>query len=222
MLKFLMSLLRHGEMKFQSGQIGLLGENVNMLPTSYFVGLTRYFMKRQETDKNAISDLYLITWFIAYDYMGVFEKAYNVESFVDRYRLGMDVVDLAGFGDYKTIRWKDGSLSYIYALGNPIPRFFYPSKKPVDHILRGITAGGGMVVHHNLLHCVEEECAAVTGGNRCVLINATEKEFGEMNKTDLLYDQIDLDYIAPKQKELIKNIKKYKKGKFDPWTYLFS
>jgi len=217
-----MKLLTHGEMTFKSGQISLMGQNINILPTNYFVGLTHHFLKEAKTDKHALDNLYLVGWFSSYDYMSRFEKAYGVKSFVDRYRLGMDVVDMSGFGDYKTIKWADGSLSYFYILNNPLPKFFYPSKKPVDHVLRGINAGGGIVVHHNLVQCVEEKCAAVTGGNRCVFITATEDKFDELKKTKLLHEQIDLDYLVPKQKILIKNLNNYRKGKFNPWKTLFS
>ena len=92
----------------------------------------------------------------------------------------------------------------------------------MDHVLRGITAGGGLIVHHNLVQCVEEECAAVTGNNKCVLINATEKKFDEMGKLELLTKQVDLDFVVPRQKECIKNLDKYKCGEFDPWESLFS
>ena len=129
---------------------------------------------------------------------------------------------MAGFGDYKTIRWEKGKLSYVYSLDNPLPKYFYPSKQPIDHILKGITAGGGLIVHHKLLNCVEEECAAVTGTNKCVFINATEEMYEEMGKTDLLHQQLDLDFLVPRQKECIANLDKYKKGEFDPWDVLFS
>ncbi len=221
MFRFLMKLLSSRQINFEEGKITLLKQPIEMMPANYFVGLTRYFMEKQKTDKNAISELYLIGWFIAYVYMGVFEEVYKLKAFTDRYRLGMDVVSMSGFGDYKTIKWEKGKLSYVYSLDNPIPKYFYPSKVPVDHILRGITAGGGLIVHHALVHCAEEECAAVTGGKKCILINATEEKFEEMGKTDLMNEQLDLDFIVPRQKECIKNIGKYKKGEFDPWTVLF-
>ncbi|MCD6229320.1 MAG: hypothetical protein J7K00_00775 [Candidatus Diapherotrites archaeon] len=206
-------------MKFSSGQISLLGQYVNIMPTSYFVGLTKYHLKNQKKDPNSISKLYLMGWVTASDYMKRFEEVYDVKGFVERYRLGMDVVSMAGFGDYKTIEWKDGSLSYVYTINNPLPKFFYPSKEPVDHILRGVTAGGGYIVHHNLVQCVEETCAAVTGLDKCVLINATEKEFGNLNKEDLLASQVDLDFIVPRQKEVLRGLKKKKEG-FDIWEIL--
>ncbi|MCK4884351.1 MAG: hypothetical protein KAS30_05745 [Candidatus Diapherotrites archaeon] len=206
-------------MSFTPGQISLLGQYVNILPTNYFVALTKDYMRRQKTDPNAISTLYLIGWFVGFEYMERFETTYNVKAFVERYRLGMDVVSMSGFGDYKTIEWKEGKLSYVYTLNNPFPKFFFPSKEPVDHMLRGITAGGGYVVHHNLVNCAEEMCAAVTGLDKCILVNATEKEFGNLGKTKLLEDQVDLDYIVPRQKEVLKKFKN-KKKEFDAWEIL--
>ena len=222
MYKFLFKLLASRQLKFEEGQITLLKQPIEMLPASFFVGLTKYFLQKQKTDKNSLSEIYLIGWFVAYVYTSVFEEKYKTKSFVDRYRLGMDIVGMAGFGDYKSIKFEEGKLSYVYSLNNPIPKYFYPAKEPVDHILRGVTAGGGMSVHHNLVQCVEEECAAVTGGDRCVLINATEDKFSDMGKEDLLKKQVDLDFIVPRQKECLKNFDKYKKGKFDPWKCLFS
>ena len=45
--------------------------------------------------------------------MGVFEEVYKLKSFKDRYILGMDVVSMSGFGDYKTLRSEKGKLSWI-------------------------------------------------------------------------------------------------------------
>ena len=222
MFKFLMKLITTGQMKFKTGEISLLGQNINIMPTEYFIGLTRYFFQRAKNEKHALEELYLIGWFTAYEYMSDFEKAYKVKSFIDRYRLGMDVVEMAGYGDYKTIKMEEGKLSYVYTIDNPIAKLMQPSSKPVDLILSGITAGGGMIVHHNLVHCVEEECAAVTGKNKCTLISATLEKMEEMGKMDLLKDQLDLDFIIPRQKEIIKHFESYKKDKKDPWKVILT
>ena len=222
MFKFLMKLISTRQMKFGVGEISLFGQYINIMPSAYFVGLTKYFFQRSKTEPHALEELYLIGWYTAYEYMSAFEEAYKVKSFIDRYRLGMDVVEMAGFGDYKTIKMEEGALSYVYTIGNPIAKMFKPASRPVDLVLCGITAGGGMIVHRNLVHCVEEECAAVTGKDKCILLSASLKKMDELGKMDLLKDQLDLDFLIPRQKEIIKNFDKYKKGEKEPWEVLLT
>ena len=109
-----MKLISSRQITFEEGKITLLKQSIEMIPANYFVGLTRYFMEKQKTDKNALSELYLIGWFVSYVYMNVFEEVYNLKTFVDRYRLGMDVISMSGFGDYKTIDWEKGKLFIHY------------------------------------------------------------------------------------------------------------
>ena len=57
MFKFLMKLISSRQITFEEGKITLLKQPVEMMPCNYFVGLTKYFLEKQKTDKNAISEL---------------------------------------------------------------------------------------------------------------------------------------------------------------------
>ena len=43
-----------------------------------------------------------------------------------------------------------------------------------------------------------------------------------MNKEKLMKEQLDLNFIEPKQKKIIENIYKYRKGEIDPWKIIIA
>ena len=185
------------------GEISLLNQRVAMIPVSFFVELHKYALKSK--DKRFKDDLYLWAWKTAYLYIKKFDEEYGLKTFEERYRWGMDVAAAAGFGDYKTIDYKPGQYSHFYVFNNPIAQAFYPYKEPVDIMLRGINAGGGTACHLKIVNCLETECQAING-ERCVFVTGTEKAHRKMGIEHLYATQIDLDYILPIQKEIIKEL----------------
>ena len=214
MMGFFMKLLMARQVKIEKGEFRLFNQNVTVLPASFIVALTKYFMRAKDR-KRSLSDFYFMSWAISFDFMERFSEKFKVKTFEDRYKLGMDVVAMSGLGDYKTIKWVKGKLSHVYVMNNPIARFFQPSKVPVDYFYSGVTAGGGMIVHklkkEHIFHCVETECHAMNG-KRCVFVSATEEMHKKMGTWDKFLKDIDLEYILPKQMEFFKNYKKFRKG----------
>ncbi len=216
----LVKLLATGHISLKEGEIKIVGQRVAAVPIEFYLGLTRNTISLQEKDPDAVSRLYLNGWISGYVYMVNFEKDYKVKSEQDRYRLGMDIASFAGLGDYETTEWVPGKYSKFRILDNPIGPSLYPSKKPVDHLIRGLQGGGGSIVHHKIVQCVETSCAAVVGGSTCEMINAPMDVLEEMDLSDKTTEQINIDYVLPRQKEFVKNFGKFLRGKYNPWDKL--
>ncbi len=192
-----------GQLKIKEGEISLLHQRVSMIPTSFLINLQKNIPKTK--DSHYRDDLYLNAWRMSFEYIKLFVETYELENFESRYKWGMDIACTAGLGDYKTIDYKYKEFSHFHIFDNPIAQAFYPSKKPVDVILRGINAGGGVACHLELVNCLEVDCEAMNG-KQCEFITGTEKAHQKLGVDHLYNEQMDLDYILPIQKELIKEI----------------
>ncbi len=192
-----------GQLKISEGDISLLGQRVAMLPTSFFVEMEKTVQKSNSPTLR--DDVYLWAWKIAYLYIKKFVEEYGLKTFEERYKWGMDIASLAGFGDYKTIDYHDKEYSYFYIINNPIAEAFYPSKKAVDTFLRGINAGGGTACHMQIVNCLETDCQAING-QKCVFITGTERAHEKFGVSDLYAEQLDLDYVLPQQKEFLRKV----------------
>jgi len=191
-----------GQLKIKLGNISLLEQRVAMLPVSLFVEMTKDVLNSPK-DRHLMDDLYIWGWKISYLYIKRFVEEYGLKTFEERYRWGMDIASVAGLGDYETIDYHDKQFSYFYVIDNPIAEAFYPSKTPVDILLRGINAGGGAACHLTLVNCVEIDCQAING-EKCKFLTGTEKAFKKFGVEELVNEQIDIDYVTPIQKEFLK------------------
>ena len=203
-----------GKLKFSFGKITLLEQNIVMIPVEIFTLLTKYVLEHPSRDLE--KELYLISWKTAYDYIKRFVESYNLVTFEERYKLGMDVASMAGFGAYATISYKEGHHSYFKVIGNPIAEYFFKKRgnkkiiDKVDIILRGINAGGGTACHMKLVQDIEIECAA-SNGRECIFLTGTEKAFKDFGCYDIYKEQ-----ILSLGKDLIKEQKNYLKKKGFP------
>ncbi len=218
MMKFFMKLLVSRQIKIERGEFRLFNQNVTVIPITFLAELTKYYMSKTENKKQGLSDFYFMAWAMAYDFMERFSENYKIKTFEDRWTLGMDIVAMTGLGDYKTIKWEKGKLSHVYVENNPVAKYFYPSKAPIDYFYCGLTAGGAMIVHKlgasNIFNCVETECGAVNG-KKCVFVSAVPKKHEEMGTWDAMQSFIDIDYVLPKQIEFFKKYKQFRKGNND-------
>jgi len=202
--KWLMELLISKQLKFEEGEIELLGEYVLMVPVNFFVEATKVAIKG---GKRAINDLYFSAWTSGFAIVDKFIERYHLHKFEERYKIAMDVLALAGIGDYKTIEFLPTKISHFKVFKNPIARKFYPSKKVVDHFLRGANAGGGTLVHERIINCVELDCEAING-KECEFVNATEEVLKEKVNSKIIKSQLDLKYLIKKEKKFMDEWKK--------------
>ena len=200
MLKWLSKLLISGNLKFENGQMVLLGEKVFIVPVNYFVEDT----EKTFDDKKKMMDIYWASWTAGYRIMKTFVKKYKLRKFEERYKIAMDVLQLAGMGHYETIEFKNKEFTYFKTRNNPLPRKLYPQKFPVCHFIRGANAGGGTWVHEKIMNGIEEKCEA-QNKNVCVFLNGTTEVLKKRIKGDMIKQQLpDFDTLLAKEQEFVK------------------
>ncbi|UCG95710.1 MAG: hypothetical protein JSV92_01510 [archaeon] len=196
-------MLISGNIKFKEGQIVLMGEKVFLLPVSYFAEETRRAMKE---GMDNIMDIYWSAWVAGYHIMKNFVRGYKLKKFEERYKVAMDVLQLAGMGFYETINFKRGEYTYFKTRNNPLAQSFFPSKKPICHFIRGANAGGGVWVHETIMNCLEEECES-QNHKECVFLNATIDVLRKRVKSSYIKKQFaDIDSLIERQKEFVKRM----------------
>lgn len=202
MYGFLTKLFLSKRFKLEQGKVTIFDEPFAFIPMVSFVQMTKDAIER---GRQAINDLYFYGWVYGYEVTRHLLKSFGVhtglQSFNDRYTVTMNIVELVGFGDYKTESFTVGDARFKNH-DNPFALKFYPSKIMVDHYLRGMNAGGGALVHEMLVNCIELECAAINGKycNFVVGSHDTLKKFDQ----DLVSSQLDLEYLLNRQKKLIE------------------
>jgi len=207
MYGFITKLMVSGKLKFTNGEIDVFEEPFALVPMVSIAQMTRDAMKR---GGRAINDLYFYGWVYGFVVTLAMVKKFKLKKFEERYKISMDVAALVGFGDYQTVSFKKGH-SHFKAIKNPFAMEFYPSKKLVDHYLRGMNAGGGTIVHEEIINCIEFKCTA-QNGSHCLFDNVNKSEMDKFNQK-LVKSQIDYNYLLKRQKELIIGCKE-KLGKY--------
>jgi hypothetical protein len=204
MYGFVSKLLLSRKLKFEKGKIILLNQPMAFVPVDFFIEETKRVLKGKE--KEEMVRLYFDAWKAGVFFMRDFTKGYNVRKFEDRYNLAMEIISMAGFGDYQTVAFKGGVFSHFNIINNPIAEFFYPSKSPVDFITRGFNAGGGTIVHETIINTIETACKAVNG-KMCTHISANPSFLGKYKDQKLVSEQLDLEWLLSRQIEFIKDRK---------------
>ena len=207
MYGFISKLLFSRKLRFEKGKIVLLDQPMAFVPIDYFIEETKRIL--DTNDRKEMFRLYLDAWKAGVFFMFNFSKGYEVKKFEDRYNLAMEIISMAGFGDYKTLAFKGGVFAHFNILNNPVAEFFYPSKVPVDFITRGFNAGGGTIVHETIINTIEISCKAMNGQN-CTQINGNTEFLSAYKDKKLVSEQLDLKWLLPRQKKFIKD-KKYTK-----------
>ncbi len=202
---FLSKLLISRQLKFEKGQIILLNRPMAFVPIEFYIHITKEVLKSYKE----IREIYLDAWKAGVIFMRDVAEKYSMEKFEERYKNAMDIISSAGFGDYQTLEFEAGKFSHFKILNNPIAEKFYPSKVPVDHILRGFNAGGGTPVHERIINTIETDCKSMNG-KFCIHVNATKEILKKYKDQRLVKSQLDLNYLFKKQKAFLKKIK-YKK-----------
>ena len=202
MYGFISKLIMSGKLNFKEGQISLLGQPMVIVPADFYVEATRHIIENR--DKKEMMDLYLDAWEAGVCFMRDISQAYKMKKFEERYKISMDIISMAGFGDYQTLAFEKGVHTHFKIMNNSLALKLRPSKKPVCHILRGFNAGGSTIVHEKIFNCIETECAAVNG-HYCIHIDGITGFISKKDKK-LVNEQLDLKWLLPKQKKFMKGI----------------
>ena len=196
----LSKLIISGKLKFTEGKIIGFDLPFALVPMSSLKKMTDDVI---ESGIKAISDIYFYGWVYGYTVTKNMTKILKLRKFEERYKIAMDIVGVTGFGDYRTLSFKQADHAKFLVKGNPFAAQYYPSQKFVCHYLRGMEAGGGCWVHEILINNIEFECAAITGSD-CLHMNLSPTRIAEVDKK-LLKSQLDLDYVIKREKEFIKD-----------------
>lgn len=200
--KYLRQLALGGEISFADGKISILNTPMVMVSTNSIKKMTE---DATAEGLDGIARLYFEGWTYGYDITYNLVKRYKLKLGPDRYQVTMNITDLCGFGAFRTIEFKIGSYSNFYIIDNPLALMFYKEgkKDKIDHYLRGMNAGGGVVVHEILMACIEFECAA-ENGKRCRHMNLSDELLGKVDKK-LVESQYPMDILREKEMEYIKS-----------------
>ena len=201
MLGFLTKLMVSGQLKFEEGRIVLLKQPMVFVPVDFFIESTKRVIANK--DRKGMLNLYLDAWKSGFVFMEAVSEIYKMKKFEERYRIAMDIISMAGFGDYETLEFRRGEYSHFRIMNNRIAEHFHPSTVAVDHVLRGFNAGGGTPVHERIINTIETECKAVNG-DHCIHVNATTEILEKYRDRKLVEEQLDLEYLLREQKNFLR------------------
>ncbi|MCL5427572.1 MAG: hypothetical protein M1321_00090 [Candidatus Marsarchaeota archaeon] len=196
-----MKLLISGKLKFKPGEISLLNDPMSILPMKMIKSMTDDMVRE---GMKGISELYYWGWVSGYELTYRLAVSMNLKKFEDRYKLVMDIAAMFGFGDYKTLSFEKAKYTKFNVIQNPFAKRYYPSKELVDHLLRGVNAGGGTVVHERIMNCIELECAA-QNNTHCLFVNASDEVLSTLDQK-VVGMQLDIKTLREKQIDFIRSM----------------
>ena len=204
MYGFLTKLFLSKRLKLEQGKVTIFDEPFAFVPMVSLAQMTKDAIER---GRQAINDLYFYGWVYGYEVtrhvLQSFGLHTGLQSFNDRYTVVMNIVEMVGFGDYKTYSFKVGDARFKN-FDNPFALRFYPSQIMVDHYLGGMNAGGGTLVHEVLINCIELDCAAING-KYCEFVNGSNETLKTFDPK-LVNSQLDLEYLLTREKKFIEEM----------------
>ncbi|UCG95267.1 MAG: 4-vinyl reductase [archaeon] len=201
MYGFLTKLLLSGKLKFELGEIKFARENVTIISMDTMKDITDDALKE---GKKGILRIYMYGWHEGFNFTKDYMKDLKLKKFEETYKLIMDVAEMIGYGDYKTLDFEQKKFSKFKNIGNPFAKLYHPSKDVVCHFVRGMNAGGGTALHEVLMNGIELECTA-QNGNHCLFMNVSNKILREdPNFSKIVKKQLDLEKLKSRQIEIIK------------------
>jgi len=157
-------LLIARQLKMEAGGMYIFDERWNMIPTKILAETFREIMKRpqlipkiynvaKESNKKSFA-------YVMKDKMGL-EKIKFVQ-------VGIDISTMSGWGNIQLVNVDvETGTSNTNIYNSPIGSVYGPSKKPVDHIFRGIMAGALSLALGKEIDFIEHNCIAM-GKPYCV------------------------------------------------------
>ncbi|MEM0480658.1 MAG: hypothetical protein QXQ14_00495 [Candidatus Aenigmatarchaeota archaeon] len=209
MLTKLLNLFISGRVKVENGKYRIFDEFWVFLNSKFLADLTMLAFKH-----STVPAIYLISWINGFIIVNKMIKELKIENQPDKiYRLGMDFASILGYGLYKTHYYSFQKFTY-FEIDSPIADYIkkewnFEAKKlrNVDIIAAGFMAGGGSLVHKQVVQTLEIECK-VNNKPKCIFLTMSEdyaKEKGLINEIEKRYN---LKEIYPIQKYVFENYDK--------------
>jgi len=199
MYELLAKLMLAGKLKFEQGKINFASQYMTWLPLKTLKFMTLEAIKEGQ---EGINKLYLIGWHFGYIFTDSYMQTFSLKPFEETFKMIMDVAVLIGYGDYKTLEFKQKHHSKFVNIDNPFGKLFYPSKEKHCIFIRGVNAGGGTALHQILMNGIELECTA-NNNKQCLFMNL-ENSVLQSQYPEFMKEQVDLKWLTPRQLKIIK------------------
>ena len=166
-------------LQFKEGEVLIMGENVNITPTSIFADFQKSLIANIGFEK-AYDSLYETAKKVSIDYNKKFSKKRGFKSKRDLAEWQIKLITLAGWGTWSfksldiekqtaTIHIKDSPFSQIYGKCN----------YPIDIIPLGLAAGGAVTTLGEGVDAIETKCTSM-GESHCEIKIAPKKEIDSL------------------------------------------
>lgn len=177
MFEIVAQLLLHKQLKFEEGNITLLGQDVVIFPYENLFSIQKIIEKSGKT-----YDLYLSSKELGKIWIKNLLKAYKMDTINGQAEWGEKVFTLAGLGKMKILKWNVEDSSMIYRIYDSITARHYGNiGRCVCHIPRGWFAGAACVFFKKDVDAVETKCIS-KGGDFCEFVIKPKKDFDSRNK----------------------------------------
>ena len=186
MLDKVTELLLHGQLKFNQGEIQLLGQSVGMVPIDYLVTVQKNLEKNNvENVLYSNSKEMGIRWFKnMYDHFKI--KPQDVT------RWGVNILSVAGWGETLVVDFDmQKEMMKVNIRNSAQAKAYGKSDHPVDSFVRGCYASGAQVLFGKECDAVEIRCMS-QGFDFCEFVAQPTEKFDLNNpvvKKQLVFPQ---------------------------------
>lgn len=168
-------LLMMKQIRFVEGEISLFNERVVISPKDTLVAITKFMNKHPEVIPEIYEDIrnsFEKGWALEA------KKRYGFKETRDYFKWLIDLSNIAGWGKSELVSFDSKKIEGKFKTYNSLIGSFYKNKldSPVDHIWRGLTAGGLTKVFERDIDWFEIKCIA-KGDPYCEFIFKTRESF---------------------------------------------
>ena len=171
MFKTVAKLFLSKQIIFEKGHIVLLGHRDSFTPLNTYVEILRIMLKNK--NENLI---YKSCKTSGYEWFELMAKNFPGMKQMEAIKWGIDLVTLSGWGIPSLKKADLNKKHFIFILKNSTTaKNFGKYKEPVDHLFRGLVAGGMSYIVKTDLDSIETHCT-VLGDKVCEFFVAPQKD----------------------------------------------
>ncbi len=182
MINVMMNLLLNRQIKFENGKLELMGIRDSFTPIETYIEILKILNKANEENL-----IYYSAKIAGYNWLKSMKITFPGLKQKEAIQWGIDLVSASGWGIPSIEKIDFEANTAIFLLSKSITSQLYgKSEKPVDHLFRGMLAGGLSYILKQELDSVEIECSAMTNINNCRFI------VGPISKLNLYGNQTEM------------------------------
>jgi predicted hydrocarbon binding protein len=183
-------LLMAREIKFKEGEISLLGDRVVLIPAYSLGSMLKSASENPELGKSLY---YVSKECLRNGFAKVVRSKYGLTG-MRLIEWLVNVGHVAGWGSISIVK-RDVSperVEFVFHVKNPPLLGLAKSAKPVDHIFRGMIAGGESMAFDADVEAIETKCVA-QGNPYCEFVAKRREQFLADKNNPLVAEQLKLD-----------------------------